>query len=406
MPDAPRPRVLITRLEDDSGERWEDYADRVRAAGGDPFPFDVAEYRARDEFPPHDGLVLTGGADIDPARYGEPPHERLGTLVPARDEAEIALARTALAIGRPMLAICRGMQVMNVASGGSLHQHLEEREPHRSRRGADGVSIDSGWHGVEVTNGTLLSQIAKAAGLRVNSRHHQAVTRARLAPGLVASALTLEGGFEVVEAIEAPHHPFALGVQWHPERAEMAATPALAAGSGVLFEAFLGACAASTATPARAFLYFGYGSSMDAERLRQTAPRAWLIGPARLSDHALAFSIESKNTWHGGVADIVPAPGDEVWGALWLIPAEESHALDEHEGLFREPPAYRRMTVEVTTTSGDRVRCRSYQVASPDPRTPPPSKAFKDTLLRGARTVGLPQSYVARLAAIEDNGRA
>ncbi len=406
MPDAPRPRVLITRLQDDSGERWEDYADCVRAAGGDPFPFDVAEYRAGDVFPPHDGLVLTGGADIDPARYGEPPHERLGALVPARDEAEIALARTALAIGRPMLAICRGVQVMNVASGGSLHQHLEEREPHRSRRSADGVSVDSGWHGVEVTSGTLLSQIAKAARLRVNSRHHQAVTRARLAPGLVASALTSEGGFEVVEAIEAPHHPFALGVQWHPERPEMAATPALAAGSGTLFEAFLGACAASTATPERAFLYFGYGSSMDADRMRQTAPHARLIGPARLPDHALAFSIESKNTWHGGVADIVPAPGDEVWGALWLVSAEESHALDEHEGLFREPPAYRRMTVEVTMPSGDRVRCRSYQVAAPDPRTPPPSKAFKDTLLRGARTVGLPPHYVARLAAIEDNGHA
>ena len=405
MPDRPRPRILITRLEDDSGERWQDYGDHVRAAGGDPLPFDGAEYQAGDVFPPHDGLVLTGGVDIDPARYGEPPHERLGALVPARDESEIALAQAALAIGRPMLAICRGMQVMNVASGGSLHQHLEEREPHRSRRGPDGVSIDSGWHGVEVTRGTLLSRITKSSRLRVNSRHHQAVTRARLAPGLVACGLTAEGGFEVVEAIEAPHHPFALGVQWHPERPEMADSPALAAGSGALFEAFLAACSVSTTTPDSAFLYFGYGSSMDADRMRQTAPHARLIGPARLADHTMAFTIESKNTWHGGVADIQPADSDEVWGALWLIPADESHALDEHEGLFREPPAYRRVTVEVTTPSGDRVRCRSYQVASPDFGTPPPSKAFKDTLIRGARTVGLPVAYVARLASIEDNGR-
>ena len=405
MPDAARPRILITRFEEIPGERWEHYVDRVRAAGGEPVAFDASTYTAGDIFPGHDGLVLTGGVDVDPAQYGESPHPRLGSLLPVRDEAEITLARSALASGLPMLAICRGLQVMNVAAGGSLHQHLE-REPHRVRRGPDGESLDSGWHGVEVTHGTLLSRIAKAPRLRVNSRHHQAVTRARLAPGLVASGLTSEGGIEIVEAAEAPHHPFALGVQWHPERPEMAASPALAAGSTALFEAFLHACRAASATPDSPFLYFGYGSSMDAERMRQTAPHARLIGPARLADHALAFSIESKNTWHGGVADILPSTGDEVWGALWLVPPEESHALDEHEGLFREPPAYRRVTVEVTTPSGDRVRCRSYQVATPDPRTPPPSKAFKDTLLRGARTVGLPASYVARLAALPDNGRA
>lgn len=406
MPDPVRPQILISRSEDDPGERWENYADRVRAAGGDPVPFDVALYRPGDVFPAHDGLVLTGGVDVDPARYGEPPHERLGRLVPARDEAEIALARAALADRRPMLAICRGMQVMNVASGGSLHQHLEEREPHRSRRGADGETIESGWHGVAVVDSTLLSRVARHADLRVNSRHHQAVTRARLAPGLVASGLTAEGGFEVVEAIEAPWHPFALGVQWHPERPEMAAAPALAAGSGALFEAFLQACTAGRATPEAPFFYFGYGSSMDTDRMRLTAPRARLIGPARLPDHALAFSIESKNTWHGGVADILPSRGDEVWGALWLIAPEESHALDEHEGVFRDPPAYRRVTVEVTTPSGDRVRCRSYQVVAPDPGTPPPSPAFKETLVRGARAVGLPAAYVARLAALPDNGRA
>ncbi len=406
MPDALRPRILISRSEDDLGERWENYADRVRAAGGEPIPFDVALYQTSDTFPAHDGLVLTGGADVAPARYGESPHERLGRLIPARDEAEIALAQAALADGRPMLAICRGMQVMNVAAGGSLHQHIEEREPHRSRRGTDGETIESGWHGVEVTRGTLLARVTKAVRLRVNSRHHQAVTRGRLAPGLVACGLTSEGGFEVVEAIEAPHHPFALGVQWHPERSEMAASPALAAGSGALFEAFLQACTAGRATPESPFLYFGYGSSMDADRMRQTAPHARLIGPARLADHILAFSIESKNTWHGGVADILPSPGDEVWGALWLVSPEESHALDEHEGVFRDPPAYRRVTVEVTTPSGDRVRCRSYQVVTPDPRTPPPSRAFKETLVRGARTVGLPASYVARLATIQDNGRA
>ena len=100
-----------------------------------------------------------------------------------------------------------------------------------------------------------------------------------------------------------------------------------------------------------------------------------------------------------------PAPGDEIWGALWLIAAEESHDLDEQEGLFRDPPAYRRVTVEVTTPAGDVVRCRSYAVAQPDLAGILPSPAYRDTVVRGARRIGLPEAYIARLEAIPDNGR-
>ncbi|MSQ35597.1 MAG: hypothetical protein EXR63_00415 [Dehalococcoidia bacterium] len=152
------------------------------------------------------------------------------------------------------------------------------------------------------------------------------------------------------------------------------------------------------------FLYFAFGSHLDGDRLHLHCPSAQLLTAARLADHRLAFSIESRNTWHGGVADVLPSAGDEVWGALWLVAAAESWALDEQEGLHRDPPAYRRYPVRVRTLAGDHVECRSYRVAAPDPRGFAPSPAFKQTLLRGARACGLPAGYVARLEAIADNG--
>lgn len=153
-----------------------------------------------------------------------------------------------------------------------------------------------------------------------------------------------------------------------------------------------------------AFLYFAFGSHLDVERLHLHCPSARFVSSARLDDHRLAFSIESRNTWHGGVADIVRSGGDEVWGALWLLDAADSHALDEQEGVFRTPPAYERLRVTVETPAGDRVTCRSYHVVTPDRAGFAPSPAFKATLLRGARACGLPASYVARLEAIGDNG--
>jgi gamma-glutamylcyclotransferase len=160
-----------------------------------------------------------------------------------------------------------------------------------------------------------------------------------------------------------------------------------------------------TSDPGGPFLYFAFGSNLDAARLHMHAPSARLVSPARLADYRLAFSIESKRSWLGGVGDIVEAPGDEVWGALWVIDAEHSRPLDEQEGVFRDPPAYRRITLEVTTSAGDLVRCRSYRVVTPDPQGFLPSPAYKETIVRGARALGLPPDYLARLEAIEDNGR-
>lgn len=159
-----------------------------------------------------------------------------------------------------------------------------------------------------------------------------------------------------------------------------------------------------TDPPASPFLYFAYGSNLSRTRLHLHAPSAQLVSIARLADYRLAFSIESKRSWLGGVGDILPAPGDEVWGALWVIAPEHSRHLDEQEGVFRDPPAYRRITVEVTTPAGDLVRCRCYQVVTPDPGGFPPSPAYKDTIVTGARELALPAPYLARLEAIEDNG--
>jgi gamma-glutamyl-gamma-aminobutyrate hydrolase PuuD len=221
-PSPPRrPRILVTRAEEIPSERWEDYCDRLREAGADPVAADLAAWNPDAPAPtePFDGLVLTGGIDIDPARYGARPHERVTTTNPTRDTFELQLLTEALDRDLPVLGICRGHQLFNVAGGGSLLQHLEEREPHRARRGADGVTVDSGWHDVEVAPGTRLARLLGVASVRTNSRHHQAVTPERVAEGLVVAATAPDG---VVEALEDPSRRWALSVQWHPERPENA----------------------------------------------------------------------------------------------------------------------------------------------------------------------------------------
>ena len=237
---ATRPRILVTVDEDVPGGQWDaysaDYARAIEAAGGDPFPVFYGRYDSRS-VPPHDGLLVIGGNDVDPANYGEPPDEHLTEVIPARDLAEIALIHLAIEEQRPLLGICRGEQILNVACGGSLHQHIEggsESGP------SDGE--ESAWHSVSVTPGSLLARIAGEAPLRVNSRHHQAVTPGRLAPGLSEAGRAGHDGLVVLEAIEMRGHPFALGVQWHPERPEMRSDPALRAASTWLFEAFVAAC--------------------------------------------------------------------------------------------------------------------------------------------------------------------
>jgi gamma-glutamyl-gamma-aminobutyrate hydrolase PuuD len=155
-----------------------------------------------------DGLVLTGGADVDPLRYGQAPAERTSPPRVLRDEWEFALTRAALHRGIPLLAVCRGLQVLNVALGGSLHQHLPEVTGHDGHQPAPGVfgAVD-----VHIQPGTRTAELI-GPRVRVSRHHHQAL--ARLAPGLKVTGYAED---RTVECVEVPGHSFALGVQWHPE---------------------------------------------------------------------------------------------------------------------------------------------------------------------------------------------
>ncbi len=162
-----------------------------------------------------DALILAGGSDIDPASYGADPHQHTRDTVPERDRSEIALARRAVERDLPVLGICRGMQLINVALGGDLIQHVPEQvghEEHRRRLG----SFDGADHDVRLRTGSLAARAAGEEHHRTLSHHHQAV--AKLGAGLeVTGVSTLD---ELPEAIEAPACRFVLGVQWHPEADE------------------------------------------------------------------------------------------------------------------------------------------------------------------------------------------
>ena len=173
-----------------------------------------------------DGLLLPGGGDLDPVLYGQERIPACGEPNLLRDAAEPLLLRAFLAADKPVLGICRGIQVLNVVLGGSLYQDIKpfEHVPHNDH-----------WakiHTVTLRRDTLLSRILQQDTVLVNSQHHQAADR--LAPGLVLSALSEDG---IVEAIEKPDARFCLGVQWHPEWLSEA-DPAMQG----LFNAFVDAC--------------------------------------------------------------------------------------------------------------------------------------------------------------------
>jgi len=209
-------RIALT-LDGDASRREEnDYVEALRAAGFAAEEIVVLAPGARwDEDEEFDGVVLGGGCDVDPSRYGQAAREdaRL-ELDPKRDETDFALFERARRNGTPTLAICRGLQVVNVALGGTLIQDLPTQRPEaaghetdESKR-RDRRKID---HRVRIESGTRLAGIAGARELEVNSRHHQAIDRA--APGLRVSAVASDG---VIEAVESAG-PWMVAVQWHPE---------------------------------------------------------------------------------------------------------------------------------------------------------------------------------------------
>jgi len=160
-----------------------------------------------------DALLLAGGADVDPGSYGATPHPETGITWPERDRFEIAMIRRAIQREMPVLGACRGMQVLNVALGGTLHQHLPEvigTDQHRHTPGSFGD------HDVRLEPGSLAARAVGADRTTVKSHHHQGI--AELADTLVATGWSADG--EVIEAAELPGAPYVLGVLWHPEEDE------------------------------------------------------------------------------------------------------------------------------------------------------------------------------------------
>ena len=192
------------------------YARSIQAGGGIAvmLPPDPAIGERPDELLDRvDALILGGGADIDPASHGGRPHPEITATNPERDRFEIALARRALDRDLPLLGVCRGMQVLNVATGGALEQHLPERLGHERHRLTPG---SWGEHEVRLQADSLAARAAGGDRLTVKSHHHQGV--ADLGDGVEVSGWSADPDDEdTVEAIEFPDRSFALGVLWHPE---------------------------------------------------------------------------------------------------------------------------------------------------------------------------------------------
>jgi putative glutamine amidotransferase len=217
---ARRPRITLALARPDTELRRRArarYVAAIERAGAEVVAIDPDDPIPSD----FDGVCVSGGDDIDPTLYGE-PDQGCETVSPDRDALEIALVRRARERDLPILGICRGFQMLNVAFGGSLVQHVEGHRP------ADVEGVVA--HRVSVADGSRLAAATTAAAHVVNSRHHQAITLERLAPGLVATAMV----GDLVEAFESRADRWVVGVQWHPERT-LEVDPAAAR----IFEAFV-----------------------------------------------------------------------------------------------------------------------------------------------------------------------
>ena len=189
------------------------YATAIQRAGGMAImlpPDEAIEAGPDEALDLIDGLLLAGGSDIDPATYGAEPHAETKAICPPRDRFELALARRALQRDMPLLGVCRGMQLLNIAKGGTLVQHLERDVLHRTTPG----EFDD--HGVELEEGSLAARATGADRTLAKSHHHQGVDR--VGEGLIVTGRSAEDG--LIEALEAPDRRFALGVLWHPEEDE------------------------------------------------------------------------------------------------------------------------------------------------------------------------------------------
>jgi putative glutamine amidotransferase len=233
---VPNPRVAVARWTGVPVERLKRYWDALRNAGIEPIDYGDPGRSLKDCA----GLLLTGGIDVDPARYGESRHASVEEVSPERDTHEAGLLWQALEFDKPVLAICRGHQLLNVCLGGKLLQDIESG----THRWLEAEGYPSQFHEVAIESSTKLHDVLGVDKTTVNSRHHQAVTADFLAPGLRVSALSGDG---LVEGVESEIHTWVVGVQWHPERVEE--NKAFNESSRRLFAAFAEALKASRLPP-------------------------------------------------------------------------------------------------------------------------------------------------------------
>jgi len=211
------------------------YVQAVIRAGGLPMIVPVGlEEDVEQLIEMFDGLLLSGGNDINPMLFNEEPHEYLGVVSPSRDSSELELARRMLKTGKPILGICRGIQVLNVAVGGTLYQDLYKQNDSPILQHIQKAPNTHCSHYVQLDKGSLLESIAGSERIQVNSYHHQSLKEV---PSVFKVTAVASDG--IVEAIESTDEQFVLGVQWHPEALSVAGD----AVSLRIFERFISECA-------------------------------------------------------------------------------------------------------------------------------------------------------------------
>ncbi|WMJ88715.1 gamma-glutamyl-gamma-aminobutyrate hydrolase family protein [Anaerocolumna sp. MB42-C2] len=211
------------------------YLEAIRAAGGIPIllPLQVEKYELEAAAAVCDGFLFTGGPDIDPVRFGEETIRQCGVVVPERDNMEELLFQIAMESDKPILGICRGIQVLNVFLGGTLYQDIPAQfssDLSISHSQQSGNSVLT--HSVYITESSKLHTILGKDTIRVNSFHHQAIKT--LAPSLITAGVSADS---LIEAVYLPEHKFFLGVQWHPEHLFRTEDDAFR-----IFKAFVDAC--------------------------------------------------------------------------------------------------------------------------------------------------------------------
>lgn len=220
--------------KDDKHFLRNDYMQAIIRAGGLPFIIPIGNKEDIAQVVDMlDGLLLTGGNDINPLLFNEEPHEHLGEVSPSRDLFELELARQMLVVEKPILGICRGLQLLNVAAGGTLYQDLHHQNEGPMLQHLQNAPQAHLSHFVRIAKGSLLAEIAGSERILVNSFHHQAL---KDVPAMFEVSGVASDG--VIEAIESTDKQFVLGVQWHPELLATKGDPV----SQQIFDRFIGAC--------------------------------------------------------------------------------------------------------------------------------------------------------------------